>query len=249
VLLDGYEPPSDLDAICDRFSQALARFGYPECPGRIMVSNPQWRHPAHEFAQTARRWLLMPDAETLMALAIFIDAHAVCGDCALLESVRTAVFELVSGNDMLIARFASAIESFEQGNGWWTRLVSLTTGSPEELDIKKAGLFPLVHGVRSLALEAHLPVTGTVDRIDALLALGRLPADLAPDLVECLHFLMGLRLKVGMEAQLAGQRDANGRVVALGRVGQLDRDLLKDALAIVKRFKALMRQRYRLDVL
>ena len=91
--------------------------------------------------------------------------------------------------------------------------------------------------------------TGTVERIDALVALGRLPADLAPDLVECLHFLMGLRLKVGLDAMDAGQRDTNGRVVALGRVGQLDRDLLKDALAIVKRFKALMRQRYRLDVL
>jgi CBS domain-containing protein len=196
-----------------------------------------------------RRWLLMPDAESLMALAIFIDAHAVCGDRALLESVRAAVFELVTGNDVLIARFASAIECFEQGNGWWTRLVSLTTGNPEELDIKKAGLFPLVHGVRSLALEAHLAVTGTVERIAALQELGRLPGDLAADLVECLHFLMGLRLKVGLDAQDAGQRDANGRVVALGRVGPLDRDLLKDALAIVKRFKALMRQRYRLDAL
>jgi CBS domain-containing protein len=249
VLRDGYEPPPDFDAICARFSHALADFGYPECPGKIMVSNPQWRHAARDFGQTVRRWLLMPDAESLMALAIFIDAHAVCGDRALLESVRAAVFELVSGNDLLIARFASAIESFEQVNGWWTRLISLTTGGTEELDIKKAGLFPLVHGVRSLALEAHLAVTGTVDRIDALLALGRLPADLAPDLVECLHFLMGLRLKVGLDAMDAGRRDANGRVVALGRVGQLDRDLLKDALAIVKRFKALMRQRYRLDVL
>ena len=249
VLRDGYAPPADLDAICVRFSQALADFGYPECPGGIMVRNPQWRHGEHEFAQTVRRWLLMPDAESLMALAIFIDAHAVCGDRALLESVRASVFELVSGNDVLIGRFAAAIDSFEDGNGWWTRLISLTTGSSEELDLKKAGLFPLVHGVRSLALEARLAVTGTVERIDALLALGRLPADLAPDLVECLHFLMGLRLKVGLDAMDAGQRDANGRMVVLGRVGQLDRDLLKDALAIVKRFKALLRQRYRLDAL
>ena len=38
-----------------------------------------------EFSQTARRWLLMPDADSLMELAIFIDAHAVCGDAQLLE--------------------------------------------------------------------------------------------------------------------------------------------------------------------
>ena len=43
VLRDGYAAPPELDAICQRFSEVLASFGYPECPGRIMVSNPDWR--------------------------------------------------------------------------------------------------------------------------------------------------------------------------------------------------------------
>src|SRR5256885_5698221 len=43
LLRDGYAPPQDLDAICARFSAQLQRFGYPECPGGIMLSNPQWR--------------------------------------------------------------------------------------------------------------------------------------------------------------------------------------------------------------
>jgi CBS domain-containing protein len=43
VLRDGYAPPPDLAAICQRFSEVLASFGYPECPGGIMVSNPDWR--------------------------------------------------------------------------------------------------------------------------------------------------------------------------------------------------------------
>jgi CBS domain-containing protein len=51
ILRDGYAPPADLAAICERFSAALERFGYPPCPGRIMLSNPAWRMPAADFAR------------------------------------------------------------------------------------------------------------------------------------------------------------------------------------------------------
>jgi CBS domain-containing protein len=85
ILRDDYTPPADLDVVCQRFSSALQDFGYPECPGLIMVSNPQWRMAANEFGQTTRQWLMLPDADSLMNLAIFMDAHAVCGDSHLLQ--------------------------------------------------------------------------------------------------------------------------------------------------------------------
>jgi len=251
VLRDGYECPHDLPAICQRFSDALADFGYPECPGRIMVINPQWCQPAHEFGQTVRRWLLMPDGESLMALAIFIDARAVCGDAALLAQVRGEVDRLLVDSDALLARFAAAIDAFEQDSGWWVRLFSLGEDDKVALDLKKAGIFPLVHGVRSLALEARLGATNTVERIEALRAAGLLAEDLAADLVDSLHFLMGLKLQAGLAAVEDGSADChgNGRVVTLESLTSLQRDLLKDALAVVKRFKAVLRQRYHLDML
>jgi CBS domain-containing protein len=245
VLRDGYACPHDLAAICQRFSDALAAFGYPECPGGIMVRNPQWRQPAQEFGQTVRRWLLMPDPESLMALAIFLDARAVCGDAGLLAQVRGEVDRLLSDNDALMARFAAAIDAFEQDSGWWTRLLSLGESDKGTLDLKKAGIFPLVHGVRSLALEARLAATSTVERIEALRGLSRLPASVAGELVDTLHFLMGLKLQAGLEAP----DSSNGRVVHIDALTSLQRDLLKDALAVVKRFKAMLRHRYRLDML
>jgi CBS domain-containing protein len=245
VLRDGYAPPVELEAICQRFSQALAGFGYPECPGRIMLSNPEWRHGATEFCQAVRRWLLMPTPETLMALAIFVDAHAVCGDPALLAQVRGAVFELVNGNDALLARFAAAINAFdgEGGSAWWQRLISADSGR-EQLDLKKAGTFPLVHGVRALALAERLGATGTVERIEALMAAQRLPAELGEELIESLHFFMRLKLDAGLAALESGRV---GSGIAVDRLSSLDRDLLKDTLGVVKRFKALLRQRFHLD--
>jgi CBS domain-containing protein len=212
-----------------------------------MVSNPQWRGPVTAFGETARGWLLKADPESLMALAIFIDAHAVCGDAQLLEAVRGELFKLVTDNDALLARFAAAINAFESDSGWWNRLFALNDAERSLLDLKKAGTFPLVHGVRAMALEARLTVTGTVARIEALVALHKLPPDLAGELVESLHFFMGLKLKAGLDAIDLGK--PAGRGVAVDKLSNLDRDLLKDALGVVKRFKALLSHRYRLDAL
>jgi CBS domain-containing protein len=252
VLRDGYRPPADLDAICQRFSDALARFGYPPCPGRIMLSNPEWRHPVADFRQRARRWLLMPTADSLMALAIFLDAHAVCGDATLLDPVRAAVWDLVDDNDALLARFAAVVNAFDGAAdaaqpGWWTRLLHpLQSGAPAEatLDLKKAGVFVLVHGVRALALAARVQATGTAERVAALVAAERLPAVMGQELVDALHVFMRLKLDAGLAAQAAGRA---GDGVDMARLGTLDRDLLRDALAVVKRFKGLLHQRFHLD--
>ncbi|GCL64899.1 DUF294 nucleotidyltransferase-like domain-containing protein [Pseudaquabacterium pictum] len=253
VLRDGYQPPADLDAICQRFSQALTRFGYPPCPGRIMLSNPDWRGSASALAQRARRWLLMPTADSVMALAIFLDAHAVCGDARLLAQVQGAVWDLAADNDALLARFAAVALAFdgaaEAAHGsWWSRLLHPGAPPPPEaaLDLKKAGLFPLVHGVRALALAGHVPATGTAERVAALVAAGSLPADLGTALVEALHVLMRLKLDAGLAALAAGRADDGVHLAALST---LDRDLLRDTLAVVRRFKALLRQRFHLDAL
>ena len=246
VLRDGYMPSTDVAAVCARFSQALADFGYPPCPGNIMVSNPQWCQPVAEFSQMVRLWSATAQPESLMALAIFMDAHAVCGDASLLDAVRQSMFSLTSGNDAMLARFASAINLFNTSSGWWNRLFSLGDNDRDTLDIKKVGTFPLVHGVRSLALAHQLRETGTTARIAALVALGALPEKLAADLVDSLHFFMGLKLKVGLQAQ-ALDRSAAGGGIAVDALSTLDRDLLKDTLGVVKLFKQLLSHRFHLE--
>ncbi|ART52948.1 cyclic nucleotide-binding protein [Acidovorax carolinensis] len=246
VLRDGYTAPPDLDAICQRFSGVLASFGYPECPGRIMVSNPDWRGTVSSFSQRVRQWLLQPEGDSLMQLAIFLDAHAVAGDAALLATVRDRVMALATDNDAMLARFAAAIENFGDPAGWWSRLFGLGDEG-QAISLKKAGIFPIVHGVRSLALARRVAATGTAERIAALVADGVLDAAMGDELVQSLHFLMGLRLKAGL-AEIDTGRTVTGTVDP-GRLSSLERDLLKEALAVVKRFKVLLHQRLKLDAL
>jgi CBS domain-containing protein len=245
ILRDGYTPPDDLTEICQRFSQALSAFGYPECPGHIMVNNPMWRKTAYDFGQMVQQWLLMPDADSLMNLAIFLDAHAVCGDANLLQQAQHALMRLATDNDAMLARFAASIDAFGTSQGWWNRLLGLE--DQQGLHLKKAGIFPLVHGVRSLALAEHLQETGTAARIEALVAKHVITAALGADLTQSLHFLMGLKLKAGL-TELETQHAVSG-LVNVSKLSTLERDLLKDALGVVKQFKTLLRSRFKLDVL
>ncbi len=246
ILRDGYLPPAELGAICERFSQALASFGYPECPGRIMVSNPDWRAPLADFSRQLREWLIMPDPDSLMKLAIFMDAHAVCGDAGLLQQAREAVLALAPDNQLVLGRFAAAITAFGESQGWWNRLFSLGENDAA-LDLKKEGIFPLVHGIRSLALARRLAETGTAARIAALVADGTLEDKMGAELSDCLSFFMELKLKAGL-AELDSGRAVTGRIDP-ARLSALERDLLKDTLAAVKRFKALLRLRFHLDAM
>jgi CBS domain-containing protein len=244
ILRDGYTPPQDLDTICQRFSNALQEFGYPECPGRIMLSNPQWRKSADEFGQMTRQWLIMPDGDSLMNLAIFMDAHTVCGDDRLLEQVRRGLMQIATDNDAILSRFAAAIDSFGSSTGWWNRLLGLGE-TDQQLNLKKEGIFPIVHGVRSLAMAHRIPEISTTGRISTLVNEGKLDTAMALDLTDSLHYFMGLKLKAGL-AELETGKAVTG-AVNVARLSSLDRDLLKDTLGVVKRFKALLRYRFHLD--
>ena len=244
ILRDDYAPPENIDAICQQFSGALKDFGYPECPGHIMVSNPQWRKSASEFGQMTRQWLMLPSGDSLMNLAIFMDAHAVCGDARLLEVVQRGLMRIATDNDALLSRFAAAIDSFGSSYGWLNRLLGRGE-SDQHLNLKKEGIFPLVHGVRSLALAHHITLISTAARIAALVSAGKLDAGMGTDLTDSLHFFMGLKLKAGL-ADLDTGKAVTGNI-DVARLSTLDRDLLKDALGVVKRFKTLLRQRFHLE--
>lgn len=241
LLRDGYVPPDDLPAICARFSEALARFGYPPCPGHVMLSNAIWRGTVQDFARRVRKWLVLPEADSLINLAVFMDAHAVCGDAELLASLRRQVFGMLADDDAMMSRFAAVVDAFGDGTRWWRRMLG---GGEANLNVKKAGMFPLVHGVRSMALAESIDATSTEARIRALQEAGALDAETAQELTESLHFFMGLRLKAGLDEMERGQ-PVSGKVDLAG-LTPLERDLLKDALAAVRRFRAQLRLRFRL---
>ena len=245
LLRDGFERHPQLAESAARFNAALAEFGWPPCPGNIMLTNPLWRLSETQIRETLREWIYGSDAQGPMHLAIFFDAVTVAGDARLLDAAREHQDSILAGSDAFLARFAAAADQFDEPHSWWTRLTARSDEQP--LDLKKLGSFPIVHGVRALALKHRVRESGTAERLRRLVEAKHLDADLGRDLQEALHYLMGLKLRLQLRQREAGQTPDNN--VRPSDLSTMDGDQLKDALAIVKRFRSLLRERFRLDTL
>ncbi|MDI4655810.1 putative nucleotidyltransferase substrate binding domain-containing protein [Xanthobacter autotrophicus] len=246
LLADGFTCDG-LEDITARFTAALIDFGYPPCPGGIMLSRPLWCQHVSAFKDTLRHWIHGGDPEGPMNLAIFLDAAPVAGDATLLKAARDHVDFLMMNDAGYFARFAQAVERFGEGGGWWTRLPGLTGRAAAEIDIKKLGIFPLVHGTRALALEYRIPALGTADRLQALVSTGHMEASFARDLTDALRLLISLKLANNLRQMADGRPPGNA--IRLTDLGTLERQALKEALAIVRGFKQWLSRHYRFDAL
>ncbi|MBP2232334.1 CBS domain-containing protein [Azospirillum agricola] len=247
ILRDGYHCP-DLPRIAADFSRHLVAFGYPPCPGGIMVSNPDWTRPLAAYKDAIFHWIHRPDEAAQMNLAIFYDAAAVAGDPALLDEAKGYLLGRLQDNQMFFTHFARPTLAFDTPSGLFAALFERRRAEP--VDIKKAGIFPIVHGVRALALEKRMTETNTVARIWALAELGALDRKLAGDLAEAFAILSTIRLKARVDSPADGETGtelAIDNLVRLETLGKLDRDQFKDCLALVKSFKDTIAYHFRLN--
>ncbi len=233
-----------LDAFRTGFSAALERFGFPPCPGNVMVVNPLWSRTADEYKADFRRWIALPDPDSHMNVAIFLDAVAVAGRSDLLDDVKKQLVALVRGEPVYLAHFARAIDLFPTPIGFFNNIIT-KDGDGDAVDLKKGGIFPIVHGVRSLALEKGIIAeTRTDARIARLAEMGVLKEDFGRELTQAFWLLMTLRL----DSQNAARASGSGSLMRPGELTVMERDLLRDAFQVVKRFRELIRHHFNLGV-
>lgn len=245
IIKDGFSHP-DLALFADTFNSHLSALGYPLCDGNIMMTNLMWRQPLQAFQAQISLWFKNTDPLHSIWLSAMLDSEYVCGDETLLTQIRDHLKVTHQQSDpMFVRQFARAALQFGEINQWWQKFVP-RLGKPNspDIDLKKAGIFPLVHGIRALALEHDiLQSPSTKNRLKALVQVEALTPERADSLVEALEFFMGQRLAVALISE-----DKHARHVDPTTLSALERDVLKECLAVVKSFKAQLRQHYQLEV-
>ena len=246
ILRDGYTHP-DLAQFADTFNTHLATLGYPLCNGNIMMTNPMWRQPLKVFNAQISLWFRNTDPMHGIYLSAILDGEYVCGDESLLTQVcQHLILAHSQADPMFVRQFARAALQFGDVNQWWQKFVPLLSGktASPDIDLKKAGIFPLVHGIRALALENDvLDVPSSKDRLKSLVHARALTQERADTLLEALEFFMAQRLTVALATE-----DKQPRQVNPTTLSALERDLLKECLAVVKSFKNQLRQHYQLEI-
>ncbi|MGI1671214.1 MAG: CBS domain-containing protein [Neptuniibacter sp.] len=242
VYRDGLVWP-EMQETLNKFSQTLIEFGFPPCPGNIMVSNPNWVKSLGQWTKMLSDWAASCEGDAQMNLAIAVDAKPVAGNPAIFKAARNWFNRHLRNNDVFFSHFAKASLEFDTPLTFFGNLKD-----KGELDIKKGGIFPIVHGVRTIALEKRIKATNTFERIEVLVADGELKEKHGKEMTEALSLFISLRLRQQVKRIECSEDglDSTPNIIELSSLDKLERDLLRDALHIVKGFKKHLELRYHL---
>lgn len=224
-----------------KLHQVLLDFGYPRCPGGVMFINDAWIHTEREWQQRVNRWLNNASPEAMMNMAILMDAEPVAGNIELFSEVRSAWHQESLRSSIAASWFARPALLFETP----LTLLGNIREDHGSIDIKKGGIFPIVHGIRALAFEHGLYETNTIDRLDKLTESGILSVDVAQGLKDSLILFLRIRLRYQLE-QDDKNRGLNHKLPVSG-LRSVDRSLLRHGLHRVKKFKQWLISHYHLE--
>jgi CBS domain-containing protein len=210
-----------------------------------MVSNRYWRRSAKGYKALIDSWIDTLNQESLQSLSIFLDAKAVAGDEKLLLHVKDYLYNRFNGHDDNLAHIAKAALEFETPV---SHIFGFVYGSDEhksEFDIKKGGIFSIVHGIRTLALEYKIQETNTIERIKELNNIGVFDKKFATELMEAFDTLLSVRLHYQLKQ--ANPMKSNN-FINPKKLEKIERDLLKESFKVVNTFKKFLTFHFHLNM-
>ncbi len=236
LIVDDEKSWPQLHEVMNNLTHTLQQLGYPLCPGNVMVSNPQWVKSQMQWQTTLSRWIQGAQPQDVMQLAIFADAHCVAGNEQLLAPLKEHLFNSISDKDLILGEFARPALSFSLP----LTLFGGVKNDKAGLDIKQGGIFPIVHGIRTLSLEHRITATNTFTRIEQLQQRKVLEQETSENLSEALKLFIRLRL-----TQQLSQQSSNNNI-NLKLLDRTQRDLLRHSLHVVKKFKQWLGYHYQI---
>jgi len=225
------------------FNTNLSILGFPQCPGNVMVTNKYWCRGVNSYKALIEMWIESMDEDSLQSLSIFMDASYVAGNIRYLEIIREFLFNHFEGREDILAHVTKAVLLFETPLSMFSAF-TYKRGDDHTIDIKKGGIFALVHGVRTLGLEYHITQTNTIERIRELINKNVFDESFGQGLIEAYDTLLSLRLKIMLAAK---NLDENCQINP-DKLEKFERDLLKDSFKVVNEFKKFLKYHYRLEM-
>ena len=239
---------AEVKAFSEQLIDSLIEIGVPACPGGIMAKNEFWRRSFSKWREVLNYWLTNPLPENILNGSMFFDLRTVYGDVSLEQGLKEQLAEHFSKDKMFLTHTAANVLRFRPPLGLFGGIkVEHDDEHRGQLDIKKAGIFAITEGIKALAMESGIMVSGTRDRGLALYEKGVINKKLAENLDETYDFLVFLRLRCQIDAIKAGREPSN--FITLSRLNQMEKGRLKLAFEQVNEFQEFIRVHFRVHLL
>ncbi|MCX7737980.1 MAG: DUF294 nucleotidyltransferase-like domain-containing protein [Hydrogenothermaceae bacterium] len=240
LLKDGFNSPL-LEDFSREFKEALKKLGYPECKGDVMITNPYWRKSLSDYKRSIFDYVNHINPDNMLKLAILVDLKSVAGESELAQELKEFIFEQISDNRTFLSWFALPTIQFKTPLNIFGGFEAVKG----EIDLKKGGIFPIIHGVRALSVEYKLRETNTFSRIKELSKLQIFRQEFAGELIESLEFMLTLRLRESLR-KIEAKKIPDDHV-GINKLSNLEKDLLKESFRVVNRFKDFIVNHYKLN--
>jgi CBS domain-containing protein len=219
-------------AFAKRVVDGLIHVGFPPCPGGFMATN--WCKPVDEWRQLFISWVRTPEPRALLDAGIFFDFRPVAGALSLepLEEILTAA----ANERRFIAQAAEEALRWGPPLGFFNRIHS----DHGMVDLKKAGIGPIVNLARVCALAAGSRERSTLERLAAAGKSGVILTEKdANELTDAFQFLSYLRLRHQLTRLEKNQ--PLDHTVDLRDLSVLERHRLRDVFVMIRRIQDAVR--------
>jgi CBS domain-containing protein len=224
-----------------RMTTQMDHLGFPLCRGGVMAINPVWRKSSRQWRHQVTRWIRTRSEVAMLLCDVLFDFQSVYGHGELAEALRSVILDEAPKHPRFLRDMFGVQADHRAALGWFNRLLTVRGDSEHrgQINLKYAGTLPLAEGVRLLALRYGIAATGTLARLDALGAAGRLSADEQDRLRGAFEHVTGLQLRQQIADYEAGRSVSN--FVDPAKLTARELDLLKDGFRAINDFRALVK--------
>jgi CBS domain-containing protein len=215
--------------VCD----GLDACGYVYCPGDMMAMNRRWCQKLDVWETYFARWISSPDSEAQMLASVMFDLRIIAGDEDLFLPLHAKALEAARDNSIFVAHMIANSLSHAPPLGLLRGLATIKSGEHRNyIDMKHAGVVPVVDLGRVYALQGRLLAVNTRARIDEAIETGIISKSGGDDLLAAYDTIATVRL----EHQAAQVRDSTppDNYLSPSTIPAFERSHLRDAFVIVR---------------
>ncbi len=214
-------------------SDGLDAAGYFYCPGDMMATADRWRQPARVWRGYFAKWINQPDNEAQMLASVMFDLRAIAGADGLFAGLQEETLKKARANSIFRAHMVSNSLKHQPPLGLFRGFALIRSGEHKDrIDLKHAGVVPIVDLGRVYALMGGLTVVNTRDRLEAARDAKVVSESGVKDLLDAYDLIARMRLE--HQARLIREGRKPDNFMAPGLLSELERNHLKDAFVVVK---------------
>ena len=230
--------------LAKEFTKTLDDVGIPFCKGNIMGTNPVWRKSLEQWITDFDEWINSGSDQNLLYVDELYDFSSVYGDEKLKDTLKDFILKKLEKTPSFFNYLLKRESETTFGLNWFGGFITEKKDKSNKglLNIKHAGLLPLIESIRMYSIKYKVKEVSTLERLDKLIELKVFDSDQADFFKSGYKFLVYLLLKNQIRAYSENREIKN--YINPKSLLEREKDFLKIYLRRIEKLKKELRTEF-----